>query len=48
MYKNAIQNNYNLLLNVGPLADGSIHEEDVKNLIDLGLKIRNLNNLNSF
>ena len=29
-------------MNVGPLADGSIHEEDVKNLIDLGLKIRNL------
>ena len=48
IYKNAIQNNYNLLLNVGPLADGSIHEEDVKNLIDLGLKIRNLDNLNSF
>ncbi len=31
----AKRNNYNLLLNVGPLPDGSIHHEDVKALSEL-------------
>ena len=40
IYSNTIANNYNLLLNVGPLPDGSIHEEDINTLISLGKKIK--------
>lgn len=32
---NAKENNYNLLLNIGPLPDGSIHPEDVETLSNL-------------
>lgn len=35
------QNNCNLLLNVGPMADGSIHPNHVKILLDLGERIKN-------
>ena len=42
IYKNAVKNNSNLLLNIGPLPDGSIHQEDVRSLIELGSKIKTL------
>jgi len=32
----AVSNNYNLLLNTGPLPDGSIHNEDVSTLKEVG------------
>ena len=40
IYSKTIANNSNLLLNVGPLPDGSIHEEDINTLISLGKKIK--------
>lgn len=39
-YLDAIENDTNLLLNVGPLPDGSIHYEDVIALTKLGEKIK--------
>lgn len=36
----ALNNNCNLLVNTGPLPDGSIHPDDVKTLKELGKKIR--------
>ena len=38
--RNAKHQNCNLLLNTGPLADGSIHSTDVKTLLDVGRSIR--------
>ena len=38
--KKSIENNCNLLLNVGPMADGSVHPNHVKILLELGDKIR--------
>jgi alpha-L-fucosidase len=35
-----IANNYNLLLNIGPLPDGSVHPEDVRTLRAVGQQIR--------
>ena len=37
----ALANHCNLLANVGPLADGSIHPEDVRTLREVGRRIRN-------
>jgi len=39
-YLDAIKNDTNLLLNVGPLPDGSIHYEDIITLTKLGEKIK--------
>jgi alpha-L-fucosidase len=36
----ALKNNCNMLTNTGPLPDGSIHEEDVKSLREVGKRIR--------
>ncbi len=36
----AAENNCNLLLNVEPMADGSIHPSHVKILLELGQKIQ--------
>lgn len=36
----AMMNNCNMLTNVGPLADGTIHEEDVRTLREMGARIR--------
>ena len=36
----ARENDCNLLLNVGPMADGSIHPEHKRILLELGEKIR--------
>ena len=41
-YLDAIKNDTNLLLNVGPLPDGSIHHEDIITLTKLGEKINEL------
>lgn len=38
--RNAKHQNCNLLLNTGPLADGSIHSTDVKKLLDVSRSIR--------
>ena len=40
MLANAAKQNSNLLLNTGPLPDGSIHPEDVKTLREVGRRIR--------
>lgn len=40
MLENAGRINANLLLNTGPLPDGSIHPEDVKTLTDVGKRLR--------
>jgi alpha-L-fucosidase len=40
MLANAGRQNCNLLLNTGPLPDGSIHPEDVKTLQEVGQRIR--------
>ncbi len=40
MLSSAFQHNCNLLLNTGPLPDGSIHPEDVKALNEVGEHIR--------
>lgn len=36
----ALKNNCNMLTNTGPLPDGSIHEDDVKSLREVGRRIR--------
>jgi alpha-L-fucosidase len=38
--KFALLKNANLLLNTGPLPDGSIHPEDIKTLREVGKRIR--------
>jgi alpha-L-fucosidase len=40
MLAEASRQGYNLLLNTGPLPDGSIHEEDVRTLREVGRRIR--------
>uniref|UniRef100_UPI00356A527F alpha-L-fucosidase n=1 Tax=Pontiella sp. TaxID=2837462 RepID=UPI00356A527F len=40
MLANAKQKQGNLLLNVGPLPDGSIHPEDIKTLAEVGKRLR--------
>lgn len=35
LLKDACANNYNLLLNIGPLPDGSVHPEDITTLSNL-------------
>jgi len=42
MLENAANHPANLLLNTGPLPDGSIHPEDVKTLREVGKRLRNL------
>jgi alpha-L-fucosidase len=41
MLANAGKQNGNLLLNVGPLGDGSIHPEDIATLTEVGRRLRN-------
>jgi alpha-L-fucosidase len=40
MLDNAQKMNANLLLNVGPLPDGSIHPEDVATLAEVGKRLQ--------
>ncbi|HKK18118.1 MAG TPA: alpha-L-fucosidase, partial [Opitutales bacterium] len=40
MLANARKQNANLLLNTGPLPDGSIHPEDVNTLKEVGRRLR--------
>lgn len=43
MLKKTKEQNANLLLNVGPLPDGSIHPEDIKTLAEVGKRVPSLN-----